>query len=501
MEEIRSLSNGYIAAVLVIVFITGFQYLQARRHDIKVPAVGCSGFFSSYVAAFRWISHAKAILEEGYVKHKHGIFKVSQPDRWQVIITGPKLIEEVRRAPSNKLSLKAGLDESLAMGYTMGQELIDNSYHVAIIRTQLTRNLSSVFPQVRNEIVHSFQDLIPLTDDWVGYPAVETFMTIVARTSNRIFVGLPTCRDPDYIKLNIEYTVQVFKAATLIGLTPSFLRPIVGRLLSPARSGVRRGLKHLRPIIEERLRKYEEYGLNYPDKPNDMLTWMMDEAEGNERGVEILCLRMLSVNMTALHTSSMSLAQAMFHLASKPQYIEPMRVEVERVIQEDGWTKEAMTKMRKVDSFLKETQRVNGLSFLSTLRLAVDDYTFSDGTFIPKGTLMSVASAATHNDPELYENANEFQGFRFADLREDGVGDVKHQMVSTSPEYLPFGHGSYACPGRFFAANELKAMMAHIVLNYDVKMEPDGVRPQDIHFTLHCAPNLTAKILFRKRQQ
>ncbi|TDL22832.1 cytochrome P450 [Rickenella mellea] len=499
MEEPRSL--GYIAVVCIIALISGFQYLQARRHEVKVPVIGSSGFLSSYVSAIRWIFQAKSILQEGYLKHKNGIFKVSQLDRWLVIITGPKLIEELRRAPDNKISIDAAVSDILAIEYTLGLRLIDNGYHIPIIRSQLTRNLATVFPDARDEIVQSFLDIIPPSDEWVGYPAVETLMTIVTRTSNRVFVGLPVCRDPDYIKLNAEFTVQVSTAAGLISLAPSYLKPIVGRLLSPIRSGVRRGLKHLRPVIEERLRKYEEHGQNYPDKPNDMLTWLMDEAEGDEREVENLCLRMLAVNITAIHTTSMTFTHTMYHLASKPHYIEPMREEVERVINEDGWTKVAMTKMRKVDSFIKETLRFTGLGFLSTLRQSVEDYTFSDGTFIPKGTTMFVAAAATHDDPEVYENPNEFRGFRFADIRdEDGEG-AKHQIVSTSSEWLPFGHGRHACPGRFFAANELKAMIGHIVLNYDVKMEADRVRPQDMHFTFNCLPNQTAKILFRRRQQ
>ena len=32
-------------------------------------------------------------------------------------------------------------------------------------------------------------------------------------------------------------------------------------------------------------------------------------------------------------------------------------------------------------------------------------------------------------------------------------------------------------PGRFFAANQLKAILAHIVLNYDLKIGGDGKRP------------------------
>ncbi len=38
-----------------------------------------------------------------------------------------------------------------------------------------------------------------------------------------------------------------------------------------------------------------------------------------------------------------------------------MRKEAAAAIAEDGWTKGAMQKMRKIDSFLKESQRLNCL--------------------------------------------------------------------------------------------------------------------------------------------
>lgn len=44
-----------------------------------------------------------------------------------------------------------------------------------------------------------------------------------------------------------------------------------------------------------------------------------------------------------------------------PQYAEMLREEVETIVKEHGWTKEALTHMRKIDSFLKEVQRFEGL--------------------------------------------------------------------------------------------------------------------------------------------
>ena len=53
----------------------------------------------------------------------------------------------------------------------------------------------------------------------------------------------------------------------------------------------------------------------------------------------------------------------MYHLAAEPdKYVAPLREEVERVIDEEGWTKGAMTKLWKLDSFMKESQRFNGIN-------------------------------------------------------------------------------------------------------------------------------------------
>ena len=43
-------------------------------------------------------------------------------------------------------------------------------------------------------------------------------------------------------------------------------------------------------------------------------------------------------------------------------HAEPMREEVERVISLEGWTKGALGKMHKVDSFRRESQRLTALS-------------------------------------------------------------------------------------------------------------------------------------------
>jgi hypothetical protein len=56
-----------------------------------------------------------------------------------------------------------------------------------------------------------------------------------------------------------------------------------------------------------------------------------------------------------------SCTQVLYRLLTNPEYIEPLRQEVEAVIAEEGWTRAGMDKMHKVDSFLRETQRFDAL--------------------------------------------------------------------------------------------------------------------------------------------
>jgi cytochrome P450 len=76
-------------------------------------------------------------------------------------------------------------------------------------------------------------------------------------------------------------------------------------------------------------------------------------------------------------------------------------------------------------------------------RLALHPFTFSNGVTVPAGTVIAAPAAAVHTDGEIYPNPNEFDGFRFAKLREcDGV--TGQQITSTSADYLIFGYGRHA---------------------------------------------------------
>jgi cytochrome P450 len=77
-------------------------------------------------------------------------------------------------------------------------------------------------------------------------------------------------------------------------------------------------------------------------------------------------------------------------------------------------------------------------------RTALQDFRLSNGTKIPKGSRVSVSAYSAHMDEANYVHPENFDPFRFSDIRSEDGEDTKHQMVATSPEYLPFGLGRHA---------------------------------------------------------
>ena len=114
------------------------------------------------------------------------------------------------------------------------------------------------------------------------------------------------------------------------------------------------------PIIVER-RKAEGTGNDSYQKPNDFLQWMMDDADEFDGRPHKLAHRLLVMSLASSFTTTMGVTQAFFDLCARPEYIEPLREEVRGAVQTGGgmWSKTALTKMRKLDSFVRESQRMN----------------------------------------------------------------------------------------------------------------------------------------------
>ena len=77
-------------------------------------------------------------------------------------------------------------------------------------------------------------------------------------------------------------------------------------------------------------------------------------------------------------------------------------------------------------------------------RKAVNDVTLRDGTHIPKGTLIAANAYGEHYGDTVLENAGKFDPFCYERMQHAKDQGSKHQFMSTSLEYISFGHGHHA---------------------------------------------------------
>ena len=171
-------------------------------------------------------------------------------------------------------------------------------------------------------------------------------------------------------------------------------------------------------------------------------------------------------------------------VVSRPDLVIQLRKEVEgAILKRDGDEVTVMASASAVEercpllwSCYRETLRMT-VHQVST-RTVMQDTTLSDGAgreYLLKKDVPVQLSLGSLNTIEEYwgPNSDEFDPTRFLDFANrsktaDGPGSPKAMRMA----FLPFGGGAHLCPGRMFAAAEMMAFTASMLLGYDI--EPLG---------------------------
>ena len=121
--------------------------------------------------------------------------------------------------------------------------------------------------------------------------------------------------------------------------------------------------------------------------------------------------------------------------------------------------------------------------------------TLSDGLLLPKGTHICMAAGPISRDPEVVEDPDVFDAFRFVKQKAMTSG-----FVSTGPNNMHFGLGRYACPGRFFASFVMKLILSRFLMEYEFRFGPgQKERPKNLLIGDKIVPNVSTPIFIKKR--
>jgi cytochrome P450 len=392
---------------------------------------------------------------------------------------------------------------NLSARWTNMDIILKNNLHFRTLQEKLTPNLNHLTSPMQDELDHAVDmDLPECEYDWVAMKPYHTVLRLVSRISARIFLGKPLCRDERWLEISTEYTENVFVSLVVLRLFPRILHGVVAYFLPStwiSCAYIRKAKRLIVPEINRRRFCDADQGKSRSDM--NLLDWMLEIASPQESNPADLAHLEVVMSLASIHTSQMNAVHVLFDLAAHPQYVQELRDEIQQVLREDGawrqWTKSSFSKLKKLDSFMRESQRHNPPTLLSYHRVMMQDHVLNDGTLLPQGAHIAMPVNAIQNS--VTPDAATFDPMRYYNLRQlDGQRHL-HQFVTTEKDILNFGHGKYACPGRFFAALEIKIILVRLIMDYDWKLPEGQGRPANLHAHEFIFPNQKGVLYMKAR--
>ncbi|KAI5781918.1 cytochrome P450 [Geopyxis carbonaria] len=470
----------FVFIVINLILITAC-YGSFSKKRVSVPSYGVPWYpLGSWVAAIRFIHNSAQLIEGGYQIHhpKHQAFKIATPSRWVVVATSPAVLKQLSENDPSVLSQQAAANERNSISYILSSSIHSDPFHVPLITKNLTLGLSKVIPDLVEGLSQIFCVDNP-AGEWIAIDVYALVLKSLSATTNRILVGKELAADSEYLHSVSELAESVSRTGLL--MVPRNRGPFKTFLYKVGR------------LFIERRQKLQELGDEWKDRPNDAIQWILESAPPSSSIYE-LSVRILYLDFSAIHTTYVSIINILHDLAAHPHFQAPLRREINTVLAAHGgvWSKAAFDQMKKLDSTVRESQRLHPVTTATMMRRAQRPVTLADGTTLPVGQWV-VAPAWAHNRAS---HGVEYDAFRHEDSRSRTGADISFWM------------GRQACPGRFFAQMELKILLAWVLVNYDFGFDDgDGSilqgkgqgRPRNRFFSFSCLPDVGRKMVLRKK--
>ncbi|KAL8377290.1 hypothetical protein RB595_008126 [Gaeumannomyces hyphopodioides] len=534
---IGALFVGTILVPVIILANLAWRLCSNASIPDNLPWVGVEstgGPLSRARANFASICGLKALMDEGYYKYS----KRNQAYVLPHVLTGPEVVlppSQVRwllEQPDSVLSQTEVNRRFLEADHTfLHPNIVREPVHPGVIRRELTGRLGSFAGDIADELDRCFRERWGVdAGAWREVRVYDTALDVISRLSVRALVGEELCRNDEFLSCARRFDKNVVVSAAVLNLLPGFLKPVFAPIVTAYDKMLyRKFAKHVMPIIQERLSESDGKQSHCgPRQRNDYFEWAISHAKAHwdpaELSPDVIAGRLACLCFAAIQSSVISLTNALFDLAASPahsaEWFDAMREEVlqQQQQQQDETTaaaaapawasKAALARLRHVDSALRESMRLSGFVARGVMKsvVAPGGVRLPDGTHLPPGASVGFQAYSVHRDEDVYRAAAEYRPFRFVEAS-CGEGEKQQQqqqqqppqaLVSTSPTFLAFSHGPNACPGRFFAANQLKLTLAYIALHYEI--QPIAERPPNKWFVGSIAPPMWETLKIRRRK-
>jgi cytochrome P450 len=173
-------------------------------------------------------------------------------------------------------------------------------------------------------------------------------------------------------------------------------------------------------------------------------------------------------------------------MARHPDVSGRIQDEVNKVLQGQAPTPEAIAHMPWLQASIKESLRLYPPALLMTRRALTD---LQAGPYtVRKGELLAITPYAVHRDPRWYDSPNEFKPERFL----PGAPEIPRGA------WIPFGTGPRVCMGQHFAMLEMAIAAAMLLQRYKFVWPTDTAWPK-AKMTISLRPETGMKLMLVPR--
>lgn len=189
---------------------------------------------------------------------------------------------------------------------------------------------------------------------------------IFARLSTNMVLGPEAPKDAAWCQMAASVSFNTMTCGLLLKKVPSWLRPIVARLL-PLLYTLQRSHVRSSELVAPILERWRSGQPSAQDK-DTILYWMLENAREDEKTPMEMAFRVNALILASVHTNGMTLTSVLFNLCAHPEYIYMLREEIADVSKELGpmgaagpetLQRKWLAKLEKMDSFIAESLRVN----------------------------------------------------------------------------------------------------------------------------------------------
>ncbi|KAI1345530.1 cytochrome P450 [Xylaria sp. FL0043] len=484
----------FFYALLSVFFVYGvldaFATKSLVRKQVTHPFVGAPiSFVPKFILNLLYAWKATNLAQRGYEKYKNKSFQIIR-NEGPIVVLPLILLEELSRLPASVAEGTSALNGDLVGSFTGVDLILENRLHHSIVQRKLTPRIPLLLPQMEKAVHEGFAKFIPQGEEWTVFQPYKAFAYVSARLNAEPIVGSPYSSDPEWLHIAVEYTENLFRTVVVLRSIPVWMRPVVSRLLPSYWTGwsiLRHGKKLLRPRIQELIDK-NNTGTWQPenDNPEDLnvLSWLSSMAKGRDRSADIIGHVMIMVALATVHTTLLRMVNVLYDVVDAGSELQQELLDEIQTVTRRGWNYSGnpYDALEKLDSVLRESQRLSPPTTLGMKRLFRQAYTFQDGTHVSEGTYVAMPVFAIENDPSITAAPEKFDGLRAYRARRHAGADSQSELLFSSPgpNFLNFGYGKTACPGRFFASVVVKMVIVKALTEYDFKFLPGSGRPKNI---------------------